>query len=83
MRTSYNHKSVYEELDMRILDAIALDKHPLYDKRTDEEATRIAGTTGRQGFRVIDGRIQALRKAGKIRYLTKAESNGKCGWYAA
>lgn len=71
----------YEELDNRIVDAIAKRNNPIYDKRINEEAARIAKETGRYGFRVIDGRLQALRKIGKIRYLNKAESNGRAGWY--
>lgn len=73
----------YEELDKRIVDAVAKRKSPLYDKRVNEEAARIANGTGRDDFRIIDGRLQALRKAGKIRYLTKAESNGQGGWHVA
>lgn len=74
---------MYEELDNRIVEAVAKRKNPLYDKRIREEAARIAECTGRDDFRVIDGRLQALRKAGKIRHLTKAESNGQGGWHVA
>lgn len=73
----------YEELDKRIVDAVAKRKSPNYDKRINEEAARIANRTGRDDYRIIDGRLQALRKAGKIRYLTKAESNGQGGWHVA
>ena len=46
------------------------------------EAKRLAAETGRESFRVIDGRLQALRKAGLIRYASKAEApNGKAGWH--
>lgn len=69
----------YAELDKRIIDAVAKRKSPLYDKRINEEASRLAAGTGRDDFRVIDGRLQALRKAGTIRHLTKAESNGPHG----
>lgn len=72
---------MYEELDKLIVEAVAKRNSPLYDKRINEEATRIAKCTGRDDFRVIDGRLQALRKAGKIRHLTKAESNGQGGWH--
>lgn len=74
---------MYEELDKRILAAVAQRKNPLYDKRINEEAARIAKGTGRNDFRVIDGRLQALRKGGKIRHLTKGESNGQGGWHVA
>lgn len=72
---------MYEELDKRIIEAISKRKHPLYDRSTNKEAMRIAKETGREDFRVIDGRIQALRKAKKIRHATKAESNGQGGWH--
>ena len=73
--------SQYDEIDKRIISAITTRKHPLYEKHVVAEATRIEADTGRDGFRVIDGRLQALRKAGKIRYLTKSESNGQGGWH--
>lgn len=72
---------MYKELDKRIIKAISERKSPLYDKTINEEASRISAATGRDDFRVIDGRLQALRKAGKIRHMTKAESNGKGGWH--
>ena len=71
----------YEELDKRIIKAISDREIPLYDRAVNEEAERLAAATGRDYFRVIDGRLQALRKAGKIRHLTKAESNGQRGWH--
>ena len=74
---------MYEELDKRIVEAVANRKNPLYDRRINEEAGRIANATGRDDFRVIDGRLQALRKVGKIRHMTKAESNGQGGWHVA
>lgn len=74
---------MYEELDKQIIETVAERRHPLHEKRVNEEARRIAGLTGREDFRVIDGRLQALRKAGKIRHATKAESNGQGGWHAA
>lgn len=73
----------YDELDKRIVEAVAKRNNPLYDKKINEEAARIASGTGRDEVRVIDGRLQALRKMGKIRHLTKAESNGQGGWHVA
>ena len=75
--------SQYEELDKRIISAINLHRHPLYESNVRDEADRIERSTGRESFRVIDGRLQALRKSGKIRHLTKAESNGAGGWHLA
>lgn len=37
-----------------------------------DECERIADATGRDAFRIRDGRLQALRKAGKIAYTPKA-----------
>jgi hypothetical protein len=71
----------YAELDKRILKVIAERGSPLYNKHVNEEARRLAAATGRDDFRVIDGRLQALRKAGTIRHLTKSESNGQGGWH--
>lgn len=72
--------SQYEEMDRRIMAAIGARKNPLYARHCCEEAERIAKATGRQGYRVIDLRLQALRKAGKIRHFTKAEKDGG-GWH--
>jgi len=72
---------MYEELDKRIIEAITRRESPLYNKRINEEAARIANATGRDDFRVIDGRLQVMRKAKKIRHLKKAESNGQGGWH--
>lgn len=71
----------YDEMDKRILAAVESRRNPLYERRCSEESERLAEATGRPAFRVIDGRLQALRKAGKIRHMTKAESNGKGGWH--
>lgn len=73
--------SQYEEMDRRILKAIEQRNNPLYSRDCCDEAERLAKATGRDGFRVIDGRLQALRKAGKICHRTKSESNGKGGWH--
>ena len=37
-----------------------------------DECERIADATGRDAYRILDGRLQALRKAGKIAYTSKA-----------
>lgn len=73
----------YQKLDALILDAVASSiRSPLYNKLVYEEGKRIAFATGRDDMRVIDGRIQALRKAGKISFLSKSKApNGCGGWY--
>lgn len=73
----------YDELDRLIIDAVTKRKSPLNEKCVNEEAARLAAGTGRDDFRVIDARLQTLRKRGKIRHLTKAESNGQGGWHVA
>jgi hypothetical protein len=71
----------YEELDGRIIAAVRNRKHPLYDFRVNAEAGRIAIEMGRDAFRVIDGRITALKDKGLIVHKTKSESNGQGGWH--
>lgn len=65
--------SHYEVIDRLILACIkrADFASPLYDARVNTEAKRIASLTGRDCFRVIDGRLQALRKCGRIAYSSK------------
>lgn len=67
--------SQYQKLDQRIMEAIRARKNPLYFHTVSEEATRLAEATGREDFRIIDGRLQALRKAGKIAHVSQRE-----GW---
>ena len=70
---------MYDELDKRILAAVERNKNPLYDSLVSLEAERIAAETGREAFRVTDGRLQALRRKKRIQWLTKAEAAGHCG----
>lgn len=71
----------YEVLDRHILAAIRAGRNPTYDWHSSGEAGRIAKETGREGFRVIDLRLQALRRQGRIQYLTKGKApDGKQGW---
>lgn len=72
---------MYEKLDAIIIAAIDNRKSPIYSESVTVEAGRIAAATGREDFRVIDLRLQALRKAGVIAHRTKAESNGQGGWH--
>lgn len=60
--------SQYAELDRRIVAAVQDGLHPLYARKVRQEAQRIAVLTGRDEYRVIDGRIQALRRSGAIRF---------------
>lgn len=72
---------MYETLDKLIIDAIACGKNPLYAGNVSAEAELIAEATKRKAFRVIDCRLQALRKSGAIMHQTKSESSdGWGGW---
>lgn len=73
--------SQYEQLDSLILEAIGARRNPLYADTCAAEAKRLAEATGREPFRVIDGRLTALKKAGRIRHFAKAEKNGQGGWH--
>ncbi|MGL5422687.1 MAG: hypothetical protein ACRDAJ_06905 [Serratia fonticola] len=72
----------YAILDKLILAGIkATGRNPTYDRACDEEAGRLEKLTGRSRMRIIDGRLTALKKAGKIAYLKKWQSkHGKLGW---
>ena len=77
----------YETLDELIVESIRNNEPggPCHGKGVLNEAARLEKSTGRDGFRIVDGRIQALRRAGKICFATKekaANSGGtlKPGW---
>ena len=70
---------MYETLDKLIIDAIACGKNPLYAGSVSAEAERIALNTVRKAFRIVDGRLTALRKAGVIMHKTKSEASGGLG----
>jgi hypothetical protein len=70
---------MYDELDRLILDAVTRDKNPLHDPAVNREAQRIAAETGREAFRVIDGRLQAMRRKGRIKWMAKAHAPGGLG----
>ena len=67
----------YGRLDALILDAARKGKPPLWDGACWAEAKAIAHH--RDVTRVIDGRLQSLRKRGVIEYRKK--SNGGPGWF--
>ncbi len=66
----------YSMLDVAIVMTIHAGKHPLDDRRVNDIAFTIAVKHRRDADRVIDGRLQALRKAGKIRAVRTAPA----GW---
>lgn len=65
----------YAELDRRIVKAIARGFN-VFDSlhrevRVAEEAARLGELTGSADWRIVDRRIQALRKADAIRFADK------------
>lgn len=59
----------YEKIDQLILKAIGIRSSPLYNYDVCKEAYRLRDLTGRENYRIIDGRVQALRKRGVIRFV--------------
>lgn len=76
LTTKRSSMNQYTEIDRSIIDCIRSRKgvHPLYDKRVCQEADRLRRLTGREDFRIIDGRLQALRKRGEISYSTSTRA---------
>lgn len=65
----HKDSKMYGLLDVYILNSVISSGSCRYKKSVRDEALRIANATGRDVDRVIDGRTQALRKAGKIEYV--------------
>lgn len=74
---------MYEKLDELIVRAVgACHKSPMYVGSVAAEGKRIADETGRDDMRVIDGRVQYLRRKGRIAYYNKSQApDGNAGWY--
>lgn len=74
---------MYTELDQLIVCAVGASRQaPMYNRLVAAEGERIAAETGRDAMRVIDGRTQVLRRAGRIAYHNKGQApDGKAGWY--
>lgn len=74
---------MYEKLDELIIRAVGTFRQsPMYVGSVAAEGKRIADATGRDDMRVIDGRVQYLRRNGRIAYYNKAQApGGKAGWY--
>lgn len=74
---------MYAALDALIVKAVSeSNATPLYQADVVAEGERIAGITGQFGFRVIDGRIQALSRKGVIGFLRTKDAPGRSpGWY--
>lgn len=65
--------AMYEKIDAMIVESIRFLREANFSVLSSgdvmDEAIRIANCTGRESFRVIDGRLQALKKRGLIRYV--------------
>jgi hypothetical protein len=78
----------YENLDAAIIAKIKLGKSPFdgWSPQDGDEsnvispAYLIAQQEDRATFRVIDGRLTALRKQGKIKHLKKSETGDVARW---
>lgn len=80
--------SKYEKLDAAIIAKIKLGKGPFDgwspgdgdESRVMSLASFIAMQEDRSSFRIIDGRLTALRKQGKIKHLKKSETGDYARW---
>lgn len=64
-------KTDYSTLDKQILDVITTEGSAHYEKISGavwNTAKKLCLAAGRPTFRVIDGRLQSMRKSNKIRY---------------
>ena len=59
----------YTMLDAEIQIAVKAGENPLYASAVHREVRALELSTGRNGARILDGRLQALRRAGAIHYL--------------
>lgn len=73
---------MYNELDKRILQAVTDNKDPYHpEAQVTQEALRLHHLTGHKMHTIVSMRLQYLRKAGKIKYLTMQRSPVKrAGW---
>lgn len=74
------HKVYYKHLDSLILNEIEFGNNTfakMFNGAVVVESVNIADLTGREPFRVVDSRLQALRKQGKINF------NKSIGWTVA
>jgi hypothetical protein len=77
--------SHYDNLDGLIVQAIERGANPLYDRWVNTEARLIGDELGREAFRIVDGRLTALKKAGRIIWRSKKKAKAAGlpeGWSA-
>ena len=71
---------IYEKLDELIIESLTRHNKVLmnlYGGEVRAECRRLGEALGRDDFRVMDGRLSALKKAGKIKYVSRI------GWMLA
>lgn len=72
---------MYEVLDELIIKEVCEGElNPLRSRAVQVEAARLAKLNNRKAFRVIDGRLTALKKQGMIEYHRKILPCQKQGW---
>ena len=80
--------SKYEKLDAAIIAKIKLGKGPFDgwnpqdgdESNVISQAYLIAQQEDRAALRIIDGRLTALRKQGKIKHLKKSDTGDAARW---
>lgn len=72
----------YDAIDALIIAAVRKRYvTPLYDNDVRAEANWLQRATGRDAFRIIDGRLQELRRRGVIAFHTQSTApKGLAGW---
>lgn len=74
--------SQYDKLDQLIIERLRNSETAAtftqISTTVNDEAARLERATGSESFRIVDRRLQALRKAGKIRHARASE--GGPGW---
>lgn len=72
---------MYKELDQLIIQAVKGKRHIYYALETSNILNKICLDTGREKFRIIDGRLRSLKSKGIIVYRKKQLNNGSGGWH--
>ena len=75
--------SHYDNLDQLIVAAISANHSPFDAREVKDEARLLAEVLNRDAYRVIDGRLSALKKAGRIVHRSKKEAkagSAPAGW---
>lgn len=78
------NKTDYAALDSAILDAICAGRREFsdiaYRGEVDARAKALASAESAPSWRIVDRRLQAMRKAGKLTYKRASKKNPGGGW---